>query len=121
MFAPLEPQKRCEVCGGSVKPFEERSGLGYCEKCGLVYAMIIGTEDVSSFEHVGPRVDSSEEETEAVVSTGPETTNSRNSPNFKSKWRCPDCESEIISENETDLEYLKREHIREYHPNRSAG
>jgi hypothetical protein len=37
------------------------------------------------------------------------------------RWRCPDCDTDIRSESESELEFLKREHIREYHPNRPTG
>jgi hypothetical protein len=40
---------------------------------------------------------------------------------FNSHWRCPDCDAEVDSANDSDLEFAKREHIREYHPNRSTG
>jgi predicted RNA-binding protein with PUA-like domain len=37
------------------------------------------------------------------------------------RWRCPDCGSVMESPEEGDLEFIKREHFREYHPNRAAG
>jgi hypothetical protein len=36
-----------------------------------------------------------------------------------SHWKCPDCGANLGAENDSDLEFVKREHIREYHPNRS--
>ena len=36
-----------------------------------------------------------------------------------SLWVCPDCGVEMNAPNEGDLGFVKREHIREYHPNRA--
>ena len=40
---------------------------------------------------------------------------------LNSRWRCPDCDAYLEAANDTDLQFVKREHIREYHPNRSIG
>jgi len=105
-----------------VKPVDGRSVFGYCENCGLVYVFkdrlkgASGTETLAGLEagvtggSMGARSgrDSLSESTTPARPPG-------------SHWRCPDCEVEITSDNDSDLGFAKREHIREFHPNRSTG
>ena len=115
--------KGCEVCGGHVRPLDDQSAFGYCENCGIVYALKDRSKGVLDTERLG------------VLGAG--FTNESKGPNSPSGvsmidatapphspgscWRCPDCDTEIRSDNDSDLEFAKREHIREYHPNRSTG
>lgn len=110
--------KGCEVCGGTVRPLDDRSVFGYCEKCGLVYALTDrliggwGTEGASGVEAV-----TKSESLETKMSREA----SRADAALGSYWRCPDCDAEIRMDSDSDLEFAKREHLREYHPNRSTG
>ena len=115
--------KGCEVCGGHVRPLDDQSAFGYCESCGIVYALkdrLKGALDTDRVGRLGAGLTSESKgpNTLSGVSTSDATTPSHSSG---SHWRCPDCDTEIHSDNDSDLEFAKREHIREYHPNRSTG
>jgi hypothetical protein len=58
-------------------------------------------------------------ETDRPVSAAPVDTEEPTKL-FRSRWRCPDCGAVMDAENDSDLEFVKREHIREYHPNRAG-
>jgi len=116
------PVKVCEVCGGDVKPLEDQSALGFCENCGIVYAFKNRLKEEQDAEmsrrrEVGIIGEMGANRPRGVSGVG--VTAPAQSPG--SYWRCPDCDTEFHSENDSDLEYVKREHIREYHPNRSPG
>ena len=91
---------KCKVCSGHVRPVDDRSIFGYCEKCGLVYAL---KDRLADREAGGAR-------------RGEEPAQGRGL-----RWRCPDCDSEMEATSEADLEFIKREHVREFHPNRTMG
>jgi len=105
-----------------VKPLDDQSVLGYCENCGIVYALkdkLKGAWDTEAPERLGAGI-TGDEGTKRPrgaplvdVAAPPQTPGSY--------WRCPDCDTEIRSDNDSDLEFVKREHIREYHPNRSTS
>jgi hypothetical protein len=114
--------KRCEVCGGNVTPIDDQSPLGSCDSCGIVYALKDRLQGRRSFEAQGGvefRRDEKPREANEPMSAAPVDTEEP-SGNLGSRWRCPDCGTLLESANESDLEFLKREHIREYHPNRSG-
>ena len=116
------PTKGCKVCGGCVRPISDRSIFGYCENCGLVYALkdrlkvapvteaLTGLEAGLAGEPVETRI--------AEASSSDSLVSERSAG---SRWICPDCGMEISSDNDSDLGFAKREHIREYHPNRQTG
>ena len=85
------PGKKCEVCGGSVSLIADRGSFGACSMCGLVYYL---------------------KESTPLGGGPPEASGP--------VWRCPDCDAEVKAESEGDLRFVVREHIRSYHPNRSA-
>jgi rubredoxin len=97
--------------------------FGCCENCGIVYAL----KDRSKVAWAGARQGRFEEGANSEPE-GPNTlrevsvvdpgTPVRSQGSY---WRCPDCDMEIRSDNDSDLEFAKREHIREYHPNRTSG
>ena len=113
-MAPRE--KNCEVCGGRIAPLEGGRGLGACKSCGLVY-------------YLG---DANRRQEEAAGGERPETTGREGvegppaaAPAFEGspdadthRWRCPDCEGVFEAETDSELGFAKREHLKEYHPNR---
>jgi len=116
------PVKKCEVCGGPVRPVDDRSAFGYCEDCGLVYVLKdrlkerLGAEPFAALE---PGIARDSTETANAEGSSSDSATSARPPG--SHWRCPDCGMEIQSDSDSDLGFARREHIREYHPNRSAG
>jgi predicted RNA-binding Zn-ribbon protein involved in translation (DUF1610 family) len=114
--------KRCEVCGGTVTPVDDQSPFGYCEACGVVYALKERLQGRRS--HETPRVVElqSAEEIRETDSPSKEAFAGTDEPTKQSgsHWKCPDCGADLKAENDSDLEFVKREHIREYHPNRSS-
>ena len=102
-----------------MRPTDEQSNFGFCEKCGIVYALRARTTDESgeqaqrTFEReFGNKAEAARSRTAAPDDTGERPR----APAFL--WRCPDCEAELRADNDVDLEFLKRGHIRDYHPNR---
>jgi predicted RNA-binding Zn-ribbon protein involved in translation (DUF1610 family) len=118
----LSDTKRCEVCGGIVKVLDDQSIFGYCENCGIVYALKEALKERGNVEPRRESVaeldnrsnDTGEGERDARVHTqeGPQA--------FSARWKCPDCGAEMNATSEGDLKFVIREHIREYHPNRST-
>jgi predicted RNA-binding Zn-ribbon protein involved in translation (DUF1610 family) len=119
----LSATKECEVCGGNVKPVNDESAFGYCEKCGIVYLLKRRMEAQPKKETL--------EGIERTFSGGPESEEGKpweedsasqlGPQQAKHRWRCPDCGTVMDSTDEGDLEFIKREHVREYHPNRAVG
>jgi predicted RNA-binding Zn-ribbon protein involved in translation (DUF1610 family) len=108
--------KRCEVCGGNVRPTDEPSKFGYCEKCGIVYVLRAAVREEWGEGAPGPsKGDSAREAGSSETAVPPDEVPPRASV---FRWRCPDCNEDLRADSDTDLEFLKREHIREYHPNR---
>ena len=107
------PSKRCEVCGGQVNLIGE-GPFGSCERCGLVYALRskAPVEEVPGAEP-GFQAQQEEREEEEGQPRGrsPSTT-------AGARWRCPDCDQLLTAENESDLKFVVREHVKELHPNR---
>ena len=106
-----------------MRPLDGQSVFAYCENCGIVYALrdrLKGAWDTEKPGTVKARITG-----ESSGTVGPgwvpvvEAATPPQAPS--SYWRCPDCDTEIRSDNDSDLEFVKREHIREYHPNRSTG
>jgi len=115
--------KVCGVCGGQVRPLDDQSVFGCCEGCGIVYALkgrLAGARDARMPGRFGTSADSGLRgpETPGGVSVGVATSRARPPGSY---WRCPDCDSEIHADNDSDLEFAKREHVREFHPNRTPG
>ena len=117
----LTVAKRCEVCGANVTPVDDQSPFGYCVVCGIVYALKERLQGRRSYEK--PRIVKlqSDEEPRKSDSPSEETFANTDEPTklSGSHWKCPDCGADLKAENDSDLEFVKREHIREYHPNRS--
>jgi rubredoxin len=105
-----------------VTPVDDQSPFGYCEACGIVYALRDRLQGRPSRET--PRVIELQSDEEPVGTDKPggaaHVDAEEPSEHLGSRWRCPDCGTLLESANESDLEFLKREHIREYHPNRSS-
>ncbi|MDA4126502.1 MAG: hypothetical protein OK452_04775 [Thaumarchaeota archaeon] len=114
--------KRCEVCGGTVSPVDDQSPFGYCEACGIVYALkdrlqgrrTYETPKLAEVQSNGEPREPDSPSRAAFVDTEESTKRSG------SHWRCPDCGMVLESAVDSDMEFIKREHIREYHPNRSS-
>jgi hypothetical protein len=114
--------KRCEVCGGQVRPIGDQGGLGYCESCGIVYVLTDGLKGGRVAEALGGLGMSEPSEPKGTDrSRGASVDAAAPIRASGSYWKCPDCGAEIRSDNDSDLGFAKREHIREYHPNRSTG
>ena len=119
MLLPIT--KRCEVCGGTVTPVDDQSPFGYCEACGIVYALkerLRGRRDYDTPRGVELQTDEEPGETDSPIRETPANTDTPTKQSG-SHWKCPDCGADLKAENDSDLEFVKREHIREYHPNRS--
>ena len=116
------PTNGCEVCGGRVKPVSDQSIFGYCENCGLVYALRdrLKVEPVTE-AFAGLTAGVAGEPVETGIAEAPVPDSPASARSAGSRWRCPDCDMEISSDNDSDLGFAKREHIREYHPNRQTG
>ena len=102
---------------------DDQSVLGYCENCGIVYVLkdrLKGTWDIGPPGRLGADVAGESKGTNRPggVSAVDVAAPPRSPGSY---WKCPDCDTEIRSDNDSDLEFIKREHIREYHPNRSTG
>ena len=119
----MSMSKGCEVCGGKVRPIDDKSLFGYCDTCGIVYVLKDRLERQRSSEAprgIESRVGEEPMEPETPKRTPPLDTEVP-LESAQSHWRCPDCDTDLEAPDETDLEFLKREHIREYHPNRFNG
>lgn len=96
--------------------------FGYCERCGIVYAMDKLRERRAEEETEGlgsePIEQSRQEDTPDVGLPG---ASEGNAESAAFRWRCPDCDSVLTANDQTDLGFLKREHIRELHPNRPTA
>jgi len=106
-----------------VRPLDDQSVFAYCENCRIVYALKDRVEGAwyterSGKARAGVTSDSVGPRPPRGVPTVSATTLAQPPGSY---WRCPDCDTEIHSDNDSDLEFAKREHIREYHPNRSTG
>ncbi|HLQ06648.1 MAG TPA: hypothetical protein VK126_02720 [Nitrososphaerales archaeon] len=113
--------KRCEVCGGNVTPVDDQSPFGYCEACGIVYALRDRLQGRPTYEKPRTTESQSDEEPMGVDRPGEAAPlEAENAEHVSSRWRCPDCGTVLESAVDSDMEFLKREHIREYHPNRSS-
>jgi predicted RNA-binding Zn-ribbon protein involved in translation (DUF1610 family) len=103
-----------------VKPLGEQIVFGYCENCGIVYAIRERLQERRSAEETR-NPEAGFEEPKDVDRQGRATLVGRPSQLLGSHWKCPDCDAEMTSDNDADLKFAIREHIREYHPNRSIG
>jgi predicted RNA-binding Zn-ribbon protein involved in translation (DUF1610 family) len=123
MSERLSTSKRCKVCGGNVSAVDGQSPFGYCDSCGIVYALkdrLNGqwSKDAPRGIELGPggRLRETDRPRGATLVDTEEDSEPSNS-----HWKCPDCDAELNAANDADLWFAKREHIREYHPNRSIG
>lgn len=110
--------KRCEVCGGVVSPLDEQSNFGSCEHCGIVYALNRARErraEEEAGELGGLEEGRRAEADDSSLPSGREGE----APAFR--WRCPDCDAVLTADSESDLGFLRKEHIRELHPNRPVS
>jgi hypothetical protein len=103
-----------------VKPADAKGNFGYCEKCGIVYALRART--TGEWGREAPRPFEGEFGEETKEQSRPRTP-APVEPGEQARasaflWRCPDCDTELRADNDVDLQFLKREHIRGYHPNR---
>jgi uncharacterized protein with PIN domain len=109
----------CEVCGGHLKDLEGQSTLCYCENCGIVYALKDRLEELEGRKAPGVLVEGTRETDRPTRVTDVDTDQSPRP--FSSHWTCPDCGTELNSASDSDLKFVIREHVREYHPNRSPS
>lgn len=105
-----------------MSPTGDETSFGYCEKCGIVYFLR---------NEAGDRMREGEQGSlERTLQSEPGMRGVKPSkvafaereeppPSSYSHWKCPDCGAEIELTSEADLVFAQREHIREYHPNRS--
>ena len=106
-----------------MRPIDDQSIFGYCEKCGIVYAMKARLSEEQGAE-TPPRLEAGTvgetkgTDTQRGSSVAGDATGARSTGSY---WRCPDCGTEIRTDNDSDLEFVRREHLREYHPNRPTG
>ena len=114
--------KECKVCGGNVRPLDEQSTFGCCEKCGIVYAL---KDRLTDHEYTGeqgrPEAGFLEGRKEARVQGRTDSYYEESRRAASLHWRCPDCDAEFKETSDTDLEFAKRQHVREYHPNRPTS
>jgi hypothetical protein len=106
----------CEVCGGHLRGLEGDSALCYCESCGIVYALKERLEEREGMKAPGVLVEGAGETDRPTRAIHVDTDQSPQP--FSSRWTCPDCGIELNSANDSDLKFVIREHVREYHPNR---
>ncbi len=101
-------------------PVDDLSPFGYCEACGIVYALRDRMKVRPNYEK--PRiVTQPDKEPRGVDITGEAAPIEVGSAEqVGTRWRCPDCGTLLESAVDSDMEFLKREHIREYHPNRAG-
>jgi hypothetical protein len=91
--------------------------FGYCEKCGIVYALGARMRGEQGKGVPGSFLaDPVREEVISKMAVPPDDEVRPRASAFR--WRCPDCNEDLGADNAVDLEFLKRGHIREYHPNR---
>jgi hypothetical protein len=85
-----------------------------------VYLLDKRTQQGSGEAELEPRGSSAKHEPGrgTMASSAPVETEAPSDQTPIHRWRCPDCGAVTESPNEDDIEFLKREHIREYHPNR---
>ena len=115
----MSDSRGCEVCGGRVKPVEGMDMLGHCEKCGLVYLLKARGRDIGPDEPIRAEGGSHEPAKDQPPAAAPPEPSDR--PESRSHWWCPDCETYLYAENDGDLQFVKREHLKEFHPNKSPG
>ncbi len=102
-------------------PVDDQGPFGYCEACGVVYALRDRMQGRPTHER--PRkVESQPVEEPRGGDRSSEAAAIEVEPAEQggSRWRCPDCGTLLESAVDSDMEFLKREHIREYHPNRAG-
>jgi hypothetical protein len=102
-----------------VNSLDGHSNLGYCERCGIVYALGKLRERKTG-EGVGELGSESSKGTmrEETYRKNILARNKGQAEPSDFRWKCPDCDMELTAGRESDLGFLKREHIHELHPNR---
>ena len=103
-------------------PVDDQSIFGYCENCGVVYVLkdrLGGSRGTEPPQGLGARLGLEPRETDMIGRSARAEDEAQLKPSV-SHWRCPDCDAEISADSDS-LEYVKREHIRDYHPNRSSS
>jgi hypothetical protein len=105
-----------------VKPTGDGSGFGFCENCGIVYLLDKRRQEVGAEARLESLGSGANQEHGRGPKSSPLPVEMERPPDQSPihRWRCPDCGAVTESPNEDDIEFLKREHVREYHPNRAA-
>jgi hypothetical protein len=115
----LSSAKGCEVCGGLVRQARDEGSLGYCTKCGIVYFLgKVSSEGMEpTIQDLGKKF-SRERGTVHQTDEPPSMEPAIEAKTDSGHWICPDCGTRFEYAHESDLAYVKREHFREFHPNR---
>jgi hypothetical protein len=119
----LTSVKGCDVCGGRVQPVSQDSTLGYCVSCGIVYFLRTksGLEvETESMDVLQNKFGNEQAPRSEVADPPPEQVERAPEP-AGSYWMCPDCGTRFALSDQSDAMYIKREHFREFHPNRIEG
>ena len=99
-----------------------QSNFGCCERCGIVYALDKLRERRAEEEAGELECESSEGRRREKTDERNILARSKRKVEFSDfRWKCPDCDMELTAGSESDLGFLKREHVRELHPNRSTA
>ena len=109
--------KGCEVCGGLVKPVNDKSLFGYCEKCGLVY--VLKERQAGSWDSDAPAGVMADMPRGREEKPRKEARAEQQEQLQQVSWECPDCGMVIEAESDS-LKFAKRQHIADYHPNRTT-
>ena len=96
-----------------MEAIDERNDFGFCEHCGLVYALNkLQQQKGEGMGVVEPRFDRAEERENRP------SVNRNEDESSVFQWKCPDCGMELAAGTESDLGLLKKDHFHDYHPNR---
>ena len=104
-----------------MNPLDEKGNLGYCEHCGVVYALqkLKGQTEKERAGFLGFGLRGGGGQT-GTREESPSTPSRQRGDSSVFRWKCPDCDEDLTADSESDLNFLKTDHIREYHPNRAT-